>query len=295
MQAKVKPGRYALAVSGGVDSMALLDILADKPGIDLVVAHFNHGIRRDSSKDEKLVRAAAADHGLELEVGYGRLGAGASEDTARKARYDFLNEVKKRHKASRIITAHHQDDLIETAILNMLRGTGARGLSAMLDNDEIVRPLLGVPKSQIIDYAKQKKINWCEDPSNRDLSYLRNYIRHKIMPKLSSQQRQELLKNIDKIAKSSRERRELLSKLTKEVRLGQEINRQAFAALPLEIERELIAFWLNDLKVTDVDRKTIERLALTIKTAPAGTAHSVRGALRLVVGTKNAHFDTSVE
>src|SRR5665213_4424111 len=108
MRIEVLPGKYALAVSGGVDSMALLDMLAKKPGVNLVVAHFNHGIRGDSGHDEKLVKQAAAAYGLIFELGAARLGKGASEAAAREARYDFLNRVMKKHQADAIISAHHQ-------------------------------------------------------------------------------------------------------------------------------------------------------------------------------------------
>src|SRR4051812_31887046 len=115
MKVKVPRGKYILAVSGGVDSMVLLDLLARKPGIELVVAHFDHGIRPDSKKDEVLVRKAAASYGVAFEPGQGNLGPAASEATARQARYHFLDEVLTKHQALKIITAHHQDDAIETA------------------------------------------------------------------------------------------------------------------------------------------------------------------------------------
>src|SRR5438270_2251525 len=118
MKVNVPPGRYVLAVSGGVDSMVLLDLLAKLPGLELVVAHFNHGIRPESVNDEELVANRAKRLNLPLELGYASLGQGASEATARQARYQFLEAVQKKYKAKAIITAHHQDDWIETAVIN---------------------------------------------------------------------------------------------------------------------------------------------------------------------------------
>jgi tRNA(Ile)-lysidine synthetase-like protein len=131
MKIQLPKGRYVVAVSGGVDSVVLLDALSKLPNLELVVAHLDHGIREDSIEDRRFVASLAASYGLVFEYGEGRLGSGASEATAREARYNFLRGVKMKHDAKAIITAHHQDDLIETAILNMLRGTGRKGLTSL--------------------------------------------------------------------------------------------------------------------------------------------------------------------
>src|SRR5260221_102633 len=128
MELNVNPGKYIVAVSGGVDSMALLDMLVVLPGLELVVAHFERGIRADSDQDRQLVAATAARYGLPFVFMRGNLGAGVSEAAARTARYAFLGRVRGAHNAGAIITAHHQDDVIETALINLVRGTGSRGL-----------------------------------------------------------------------------------------------------------------------------------------------------------------------
>src|SRR5689334_19288064 len=122
----VQPGKYVLAVSGGVDSMVLLHALQGRPGVKLVVAHYDHGIRPDSHEDRHLVQVVAAQHGLPFEYEEDWLGWGTSEETAREARYNFLERTRQRHKSDAIITAHHQDDVLETAIINLLRGTGRK-------------------------------------------------------------------------------------------------------------------------------------------------------------------------
>src|SRR5437764_343012 len=126
-----KPGKYVVAVSGGVDSVALLDMLARSDDLKLVVAHFDHGIRKDSAKDRKFVEDLAKNYDLPFVYEEGHLGSGTSEAVARGARYDFLHRVKKSHGAQAIITAHHQDDVLETAIINLLRGTGRKGLTSL--------------------------------------------------------------------------------------------------------------------------------------------------------------------
>src|SRR5689334_6585659 len=117
-----KPGHYVVAVSGGVDSMALLHMLNSRPDLKLTVAHFDHGIRDDSAQDLLLVEKVAKSYGRPFVFKAGRLGPDASEAGARTARYRFLRQVLRDCGAKAIITGHHQDDLLETAILNMLRG-----------------------------------------------------------------------------------------------------------------------------------------------------------------------------
>ncbi len=167
--------KYVVAVSGGVDSVVLLDILASQPGLELVVAHFDHGIRPESGIDAIFVAGLAKKYGLVLETRREELGPDTSEDKARSRRYKFLREVADKHEA-RLITAHHADDVVETIAINLTRGTGWRGL-AVLDSD-IERLLTSLTKAEIIDYARVRGLQWREDSTNAEDKYLRNRIRH---------------------------------------------------------------------------------------------------------------------
>jgi len=187
------PGKYVAAVSGGVDSMALLHMLQKRPGVDLVVAHLDHGIREDSAEDRELVQEYCASHNIKFVYEEAHLGQNASEESARQARYNFLRHACANFKARAIITAHHQDDLLETAIINIIRGTGRRGLSALANHDRLMRPLLHVGKAEILAYARAHGLVWREDSTNLDQKYLRNYVRHQIAARLSEEQRKNLL------------------------------------------------------------------------------------------------------
>ncbi len=178
-----------LAVSGGVDSMVLLDILKDTA---LVVAHFDHGTRDSSSDDEEFVRREASKYQKDYVAACGRLGENVSEEKARKARYDFLRTASVENGEAQIYTAHHLDDLVETVAINLLRGTGWRGL-AVLDSPDIKRPLLEkdllplevqglapFDKKQILQYAAEHQIAFREDPTNNSDLYLRNRLRDDI-------------------------------------------------------------------------------------------------------------------
>lgn len=173
--------KYIIAVSGGVDSVVLLDMLVNGlvPGAKLIVAHFDHGIRPDSADDATFVRQLAIDYGLPFETKREELGPNASEEKARDRRYAFLREVAKNHDA-KIMTAHHADDIVETIAINLTRGTGWRGL-AVLDNPDIERPLLDKTKAELLKYAKNHKLEWREDSTNQDTKYLRNDLRQKLL------------------------------------------------------------------------------------------------------------------
>lgn len=176
-----RPGKYVVAVSGGVDSMSLLHMLFKRGGYELTVVHCNHGIRPESDTDEHLVHDSAADYGLPFHSVRMRLGSGASEDAARRARYDFLHSVMEDTGSDAIVTAHHLDDRVETMLLNKQRGAGWMGLSPLHETETIKRPLLNVNKEAIYRYAKKNNLQWREDRSNLDPEYTpRNKIRQQL-------------------------------------------------------------------------------------------------------------------
>lgn len=179
--------KYIVAVSGGVDSVVLLDMLVnghvDLPEAEFVVAHFDHGIRENSSDDARLVSELADRYGLPVEIERAELGPDVSEERAREERYKFLQKSRKKHDASHIITAHHQDDLVETAIFNLSRGTGWRGLASLKSTDGILRPLLHLKKEDLYSHARRYQLNWSEDITNQDETYSRNYVRRSLIPR----------------------------------------------------------------------------------------------------------------
>lgn len=279
MEIDVQSGRYVVAVSGGVDSMALLHALREKPGLQLVVAHFNHGIRSDADEDRQLVQQVAAAYGLPFVYEEGRLGSKASEDTARAARYAFLERVWRAHQAQAIITAHHQDDVLETAILNLLRGTGRRGLTSLSSNHRLVRPLLNIPKSELIAYARQHQLAWHEDSTNTDERYLRNYVRHRILPRFCEQDRTKLLRIIEDTRRVNQALDVELAELVRAQSSPDVLDRRPFAQLPHIVAKELLASWLRSHDIANFDTKMLERVTIAAKTqAPGAIIDMVGGA-----------------
>lgn len=259
-------GKYVVAVSGGVDSMVLLDILRRQPGLELIVAHYDHGIRLDSGQDRQLVQETVNKYGLIFEHEQGNLGPNTSEAAARDKRYDFLRRIQDKYQARAIITAHHQDDMLETAILNMLRGTGRKGLSSLSSRPGLLRPLLKSTKQEIYDYARANQIEWREDSTNSDEKYLRNYIRRQIMPRLVAQ-RQTL---IDLLHSTEKLNQNIDQLLQDQIKQSDRLRRHWLIMLPYNISCEAIAAWLRQNNITTFDRPLIERLTVAAKTKPAG-------------------------
>jgi tRNA(Ile)-lysidine synthase len=263
MRLELQPERYVVAVSGGVDSVALLDLLARMPGMDLAVAHFDHGIRADSAEDALFVATLAKKFDLPFFTERVALGSDASEATARKARYDFLFRVREQQSAAAIITAHHQDDLLETAIHNLIRGTGRRGLTSLRSTTAVQRPLLSYTKAEILAYALQQKLSWREDTTNHDQRYTRNYIRHRLLVRFDNDARQKLLSLIHGLTKLNDEIDSLLQP-------DLELSRREFTKLPHDVAREYLAAWLRLHGLNQYDRKSLERLTVLLKTRRPG-------------------------
>jgi len=274
-----------VAVSGGVDSVVLLDILSRQSGLELTVAHFDHGIREELAVDRKFVQTIAKGYGLPFVYEEGRLGPLASEAAARTGRYDFLRRVQKDRGARAIITAHHQDDVLETAIINLIRGTGRKGLTALRDRPELSRPLLKVPKHELVAYAREQGLEWREDPTNLDVGYLRNYVRHKILPRFEEPDRARLVTLVTKMAATNEALDLVLQQLLGQQTAENNIDRRWFAQLPHNVAREVMAAWLRSHGAAGFDSKTLERLVVAAKTAQAGKTFPVYGQTRLKIHT----------
>jgi tRNA(Ile)-lysidine synthase len=180
-----------LAVSGGCDSMVMLELFRQLK-YDFVVAHCNFKLRgTESDGDEVFLHDYCGEHGIELhaksfDTREFALQEGISiEMAARELRYQWFYELLDNLNCQYVLTAHHQDDLVETMLINLSRGTGIRGLTGIHPKKgRLVRPMLFVSREQVITYARAKKIPFREDSSNNELVHNRNLIRHQIIPLL---------------------------------------------------------------------------------------------------------------
>jgi tRNA(Ile)-lysidine synthase len=191
------PGRTVVsALSGGPDSVALLDALATlshRHGFGLVAAHLDHGLRDDSAADVAFCTRLCRRLEVPLESGRADVAArarrqgGGLEQAGRRDRYAFLRGVAARAGASAIAVAHTRDDQAETVLLRLLRGSGRTGLSAMKPRSrDLLRPLLGVSRRQVMAHLRARQLPWREDPTNADTRLMRNRVRHELIPYLES-------------------------------------------------------------------------------------------------------------
>ena len=259
---KVSPKKYLIAVSGGVDSVVLLEMLAKKHK-NILVAHFDHGIREDSKEDAIFVRQLAVKYGVKFFTKREELGANASEEKARRARYKFLRELSEKQNAT-IVTAHHLDDVVETIIINMVRGTGWRGL-AVLNAEDIYRPLINFEKQEIINYAKQNNLKWREDSTNSLNVYMRNIVRHKI--DLNNEQKNELQILHQEQIRLAKEVKSEVTSLLKSIKNDNKISRYFINSIDQASAYEII----RELTKGELTPSQIDSVINAIKTQRNGT------------------------
>jgi tRNA(Ile)-lysidine synthase len=180
---RLDPRPVLVAVSGGPDSLALLHLLrqADE-GLEVIVAHVDHGIHPDSAAVARAVEAAAKDLGLPFELTTLKLGPAATETFAREARYRWLKTLARKIGAW-LFTAHHRDDQVETVMMRVLKGSGPAGLAGIAPvSGMLVRPLLPFSRSEIRAWLEERGIAAWDDPANRDTRHLRSWLRTELLP-----------------------------------------------------------------------------------------------------------------
>ena len=263
--------RYIIAVSGGIDSVVLLDLMS-RTEKDLVVAHFDHGIREDSASDARFVEALADRYKIQFVCRREKLGADASEELARQRRYDFLRGVATDFDGV-IVTAHHRDDIIETVAMNLKRGSRWRGLAGMSDS-QIVRPMNGWTKQRIYEYAIRQKLEWCEDETNQSDAYQRNKFRRKINRELDEYQKLG-------VYEAWRKQRELRGEIEQEIEKfdGEVLSRYFLTMIDDNVAQELLYYYV--LRHYDVSLlgSQLERMLIAIKTGKAGSCWQVGGGI----------------
>ena len=183
--------KIVVAVSGGADSVVLLNLFV-RAGYDVAIAHCNFKLRGDESdEDERFVKALATKYAVKAFVktcpaeDFARQHNITIQEAARDLRYTFFDELIKNSGFDRVAVAHHLDDDLETFFINFIRGSGLQGLKGMpVQRDAIIRPLMFATRNQIEHYAKNNGLKWRNDSSNASDKYLRNNIRHHLLPEL---------------------------------------------------------------------------------------------------------------
>ncbi|MGA2981174.1 MAG: tRNA lysidine(34) synthetase TilS [Terriglobales bacterium] len=280
--------RVAVAVSGGADSVALLCLLLElqaELGIVLSVAHVNHKLRgEESDEDERFVATLAQQHGLELhacdapvddrhiseidsEVSSktgSEIGSGI-EGAARKRRYGFFRQLAREGRVTKIATAHTLDDQAETVLLRIFRGSGIRGLSGIHPRmvfeekgrafGEVVRPLLNFRRATLQEFLRERGQSWREDSSNRNIAFLRNRVRHRLLPTIGEEFGEAAIEHMAELAEIARAEEEHWESGHPEIaaqcgpagepRETRPLPLGPLLALPLAAQRRLVRGWLE--------------------------------------------------
>lgn len=216
-----------VALSGGADSVALLDALAEfgfERGFRVVAAHLDHGLRPGSAEDAAFCAELCARLGVPLHTavadvrGRARRDHGGIEEAARLERYAFLRSVRSAEGGVAIAVAHTRDDQAETFLLRLLRGAGSAGLACMrAGSGDILRPLLGVSRQDVLLHLRARGLAWREDPTNADLALLRNRVRHELLPYLESRFNPRLREALARAAGLFADEAELLGALGRDL------------------------------------------------------------------------------
>ena len=198
-----------IGVSGGADSVALLHVLlrlAPDLALRLHVLHVDHGLREDSARDGEFVRALGIRLGVPVDIVRARVAAGSIEAAARAARHGALEAAAVRVGAARIALGHTADDQAETLIMRLLEGTGVRGLAGIPPvRGRLIRPLIESRHQDAVTTLTAAGLPWIEDPSNRDVRFFRNRVRHALMPRLVEASGGDVVGNLGRLARRARE------------------------------------------------------------------------------------------
>ena len=290
--------RYLIGVSGGPDSVALLHWLISLGYERLIVCHLNHRLRgRSSDADARFVNRLVerynepalglprtrrgkrsprpiTDGGIEFELGsanvraLGKQQKMSIEAAAREARYAFFAEIARRRNCRTIFVAHHADDLVETFLINLFRGAGNAGLAAMrevstrrIDSIDltIVRPFLCVWRREIDDYVNEHRLEFREDATNKNLTPLRNRIRHRIIPYLEKMLGRNIRQNIWRTAMIAADEEKWIDSELRDSTHA-DLSVVKLRALPIALQRRALLKWLRAQNVADVGFDAIERV-----------------------------------
>lgn len=281
--------KIVLGVSGGPDSTCMLDIfskLAPKYNLELIIAHVNYGLRaKDSDRDEKFVREWAKKYALKIEVlrrgptsdtlsESSRLNLNSfstSENALREIRYKFFEKVRKENNFDLIAVAHTLDDQAETYLMRIIRGSGLAGLSAMRHkNNFIIRPLLGITKKEILKYLKKNRLSYRTDKTNKEIPYLRNKIRNRLIPFLEKDYNPKIKETLYGASLSVGEDYDFMEQISLETyKKNKKLNVKNILKLHPALRRRIILKAIEEKtgSLKDIEAANVEEVLKAVKSA----------------------------
>ncbi|HEY8965806.1 MAG TPA: tRNA lysidine(34) synthetase TilS [Candidatus Methylacidiphilales bacterium] len=269
------PERLLLGLSGGIDSVTLLDALLEA-GRRPVLLHFDHGWRAESGDDARFVRAIGRKEGLSVVVVKAPPKAPRTETAARAARYAFFARTAKRLGIADLVLAHHADDQVETFLLQLFRGAGSgwAGMECETTRDglRIHRPWLGLWRKEIAARAAERNLAWREDTTNHDPAHFRNAVRHRLLPLLEAETGlgAALGPRLLRTATIQRETQTWIDGLLAPLAGAERLPVAEALAQPLPLRRRLLYLWLKGRGVADLAFADVEAaLGLLERPKPA--------------------------
>jgi tRNA(Ile)-lysidine synthase len=272
LRAHPKDEPVVVGVSGGCDSVVLLDLLQRAGFGKLVVAHLHHGLRgKEADRDEKFVRELAETAGARFAAGRVETRARAArakesiEEAARKLRRAFFARIARKHRTKTVFLAHHADDAAETMLFHLARGTGRRGLGSLraeapLEKSDAVirRPLLAFTRQEILAYARTRRLPWREDKSNTSREFTRNRIRRDVMPALAAAVGHDPVPPMARAAEILATEEQWLDSLVMDEARNAQIDVRSLRTKAVGHQRRLLRTWLAARIKGAVDFETIE-------------------------------------
>ncbi|OEH84356.1 tRNA lysidine(34) synthetase TilS [Desulfuribacillus stibiiarsenatis] len=309
-----------VGVSGGPDSMALLDVLQslkEELNIHSIVAHLEHGFRgQESIEDAKYVEQYCLKYGLTFEMKSVNMPflieqrKGSSQEESRRERYQWFREIAKKYHAKYVLLGHHADDQVETVLMRLLQGTSLDGLSGMAvkrhwNGLTIVRPMLFVSKEDIEAYCKEQGIQPRRDPSNATNKYLRNKVRNHLIPLLEQEYNPKVKDAILNLVELGKEENDYMQTLAlnslkgllEEEKQGKfyKVNRNGLINVPLPLQRRVILLILYYLqKSTRFEKRHVDILLRWIATPESGGILQLPGTVKVIREAEAIIFTTYV-
>ncbi|MDY0277800.1 MAG: tRNA lysidine(34) synthetase TilS [Acholeplasma sp.] len=279
-----KNDKVIVSVSGGVDSMVLLHFLLSN-GIIPVVVHFNHHTRNTNERDQDLVTNFALNNNLKCYVIDVKVSSGNFQSNARSFRYKQLERIAKRHEAKYIATAHHLDDMIETVLIKLTRGSNLYGYSGIhpsysKNNLTYIKPFVFSSKSEIVSYATNNGIPFFEDETNYTDTYLRNRYRHTIVP-IMKQENPQLLERILSYHTQLSEAASYIKKTALEYIVNDTIDIPKFKTLDSVIQKEMISVLLNTNGII-ANHETLNKIRDMLLSKEANSSYSLENNYQFI-------------
>lgn len=291
---KIPPeSTFILAISGGIDSMVMLSLLK-KSSFNLVVVHFNHLKRTESVIEKDLVESYCQDNEIPFHYYTIKIKKGNFHHQAHQMRNFYLNEVATIHSTAYILTAHHLDDLFESILIKLTRGSNLLGYSGMQlmhsrDNFTYTKPLLYVTKQEILDYAAKHDVSYLVDRSNEGNSFLRNRYRHAVVP-IMKQENEQLLQHVKHYHHQITNAFTYIRKTTISlIKKDMSINIAQFITLDQVIQDDIIAYLIEYYQLT-LSSEIIRKIKKMLSSSKPNQSYKLSNNYQFVKSYNNAYI-----